>query len=106
VKANLIPTPVEYALESHSLIKKQPSAELKPAIHCCAIKLGDKTSTLAAGITEVKEFFKLSDNLKFIEALILTNFWIPSLVKCSLFFTNSKACLNKIKSAYFLVING
>lgn len=55
-----------------------------------------------AGITEVKLEFKLSVKLKFIDALMLTNLSVPCIVKCSLFLTNSKACLNNSKSANFL----
>jgi len=61
---------------------------------------------LLFGVVPGKAAFNSSVRPLFIEALIDTNLFNPSLVKCSLFFMRSTANLNNSKSIRFFVIKG
>jgi len=77
------------------LTKKQPSPSAKPTN-----QLGSWISEGIKGVLIIvilgKWSFKELGKPLFIEARILTIFWKPSKVKCSLFSINSNACLKSL----------
>ena len=65
------------------LIKKQPSPEVNPASHCGSIVFGVSTLGLSTGTTLGKANWSFSDKPRFIDALVATMLYKPSLVRCS-----------------------
>jgi hypothetical protein len=73
---------------------KHPSPEVNPATQLGSKHFGSLTKGLKTGIVLGKAFFNVSVRPLFIEALIFIICCKPSLVKCFLFSTKRKACLN------------
>jgi len=98
--------PRVYALDLEIATKKQTSASMNPTSQWgdgISLKL---TKGLATVITSGKELINTSDKPLFIEALMPTIFFNPSVVRCSFFFIKHTICLNNSKSACFCVNNG
>ncbi|KAG0122862.1 hypothetical protein HOY82DRAFT_495492, partial [Tuber indicum] len=109
LRATLLPNLC--VLDLLTLIKKQPSPETNPANQYLTpgvlqFKVVLGTRGFGSGITLVKAAINLSGKPLLRVALILISLVRPALVRCSLFFTMSKAFLNNKKSAYFLVFSG
>lgn len=68
-------------------IKKQPSADAKPANHWGSAIVGFTTKGLTFGVTFGKAVFKRSDKPRFIEAFNPTILCNPERVKCCLLIT-------------------
>jgi len=82
-------------------IPKEPSASINPISQFGSMILVDSIFGLFTGEISVKDKLQISVKPLFIEALILTIFFKPSIVKCSFLFIKHIADLNKRKSAFF-----
>lgn len=75
--------------------KKHPSPDTNPTNQFGSKIDWSLTIGLLTGNTLEKAAPNLSGNPQLIDAFIATNFLIPSIVKCSLFFTTKKASFIK-----------
>jgi len=83
------------------VFNQRVKTEVNPATQFGLMVLGSLTKGLGTEIVLGKASFNPSDKPQFIDALRLTIFFRPSIVKCSLRLIISITSLNKIKSAFF-----